>query len=500
MNKQRPSILAILTMVAFTASCVGLLIFLWISFGGSLPLSPQGYRFDVEFDQAVELAAQSQVKISGVNVGHVVSVDLDRRTGLSRAIIQIDRQFAPRPAGTRAILRQKTLLGETFVQLSPGSARARKLPDGATLPRAQVAPTVQLDQILSTFDPTTRRAFQTWMQQGSIALTNRGQQFNTALADLYPFATNVDSVLAVLRRQGQATTTLLHDGGQVFSALSHSPSALQGFVRNSNRLFAALASRDTELADTIRAFPAFLAQTRSSIQRLGRFAVDTKPLVDELHPAAVQLTPALQKLVVAAPELETLVKIVDPLNRAARTGFPALQRFLVDSVPFLQRLKPYLGQLVPVIDYINVYRREIAAFFANSTATTEGTLPAAQGGNSHYLRVANAVNPETLLPYSQRPSSNRSDAYPLPGAYARLEKGLQVFGSYLCTAHAVAAPSASLSATTTPVAGTVLTIAQLVEEYYLTSDPSGPSCSPQSSLAGATTGQTQAFPHLQPLP
>jgi phospholipid/cholesterol/gamma-HCH transport system substrate-binding protein len=500
MNKQRPSVLAILTMVAFTASCVGLLIFLWVSFGGSLPLSPQGYRFNVEFDQAQELASQAQVDISGVKVGHVVSVGLDRRTGLSRAVIQIDRQFAPRPADTRAILRQKTLLGETFVQLSTGSPSAPKLPDGGTLPRAQVAPTVQLDQILSTFDPTTRRAFETWMQQGGVALTNRGQQFNTALADLYPFATNVDRVLAVLRRQGQATTTLLHDGGQVFAALSRSPAALQGFVRNSNAVFAATASRDAALADTIRAFPAFLAQTRSTIQRLGRFSNDTKPLIDELHPAAVQLTPALRQLVVAAPELRTLVQNVGPLTQAARTGFPALQRFLVDSVPFLQRLKPYLGQLVPVIDYINLYRRELAGFFANSTATTQGTLPSASGGNQHYLRAANAVSPEVLMPYQSRPQTNRSNAYMAPGGFNRLRLGLSVFGSYLCTSHPLPTLSPSLSASTTSVTGTVLTVAQLVEEYYFTSDPSGPRCTAQSPLARLTTGQAQVFPHLQPLP
>ena len=102
-------------------------------------------------------------------------------------------------------------------------------------------------------------------------------------------------MLAVLRRQSAATTTLLHDGGQVFSALSRSPSTLQSFVRNTNALFAATAARDTELADTIRAFPAFLGETRSTIDRLATFAQTTKPLIDELHPAAVQLTPALQR-------------------------------------------------------------------------------------------------------------------------------------------------------------------------------------------------------------
>jgi phospholipid/cholesterol/gamma-HCH transport system substrate-binding protein len=500
MNKQRPSNGAMLSMAAFTASCIGLLLFLWISFGGSLPLAPQGYRFSVEFDQAVELATQAQVEISGVPIGQVVSVALDHRTGLSRAVIQIDRQFAPRPADTRAILRQKTLLGETYVELSAGSPTAPKLPDDGTLPRGQVAPTVQLDQIFGSFDPTTRRAFQTWMQQGAIALTNRGEQFNAALADLYPFATNVDSVLAVLRRQGAATSTLLRDGGQVFSALSRSPAQLQGFVANSNALFAATSARDLALAATVRAFPPFLAQTRSTIDRVTRFAQTAKPLIDELRPAAVQLTPALKSLTVLAPELRELLTDVAPLTRASKAGFPALERFLQDSVPFLVGLKPYLGNLVPVIDYINTYRREIAAFFANSTATTQGVAGSAYGGNLHYVRVSNPINPELLTRYQQRPSSNRSNPYLEPGGYLKLLRGLPVFGQYLCTTHPLPTFGSSLSGITTSVTGTVLTLAQLLSKYYYTSTPGGPPCTAQPSLGRLTTGQAQAFPQLQPLP
>ena len=173
----------------------------------------------------------------------MISVGLDRRTGLTRAVMEIDPQFAPRPANTRAILRQKTLLGETYVELSPGSPTGRKLADGATLPRGQIAPTVQLDQILSTFDPATRQAFETWMQQQGIALTGRGQDLNAALAELYPFATNVDSVLAVLNRDSAATSTLLHDGGQVLAAVTRSPSALQQLVNNANTTFSATAAQ-----------------------------------------------------------------------------------------------------------------------------------------------------------------------------------------------------------------------------------------------------------------
>ena len=500
MNKQRPSNFAMFTMVAFTASCIGLLIFLWISFGGSIPFASQGYRFSVEFDQAVELASNAQVQISGVPVGSVVSVGLDRRTGLSRAVLQIDQQFAPRPTDTRAILRSKTLLGETYVELSPGNPDGPKLPDGGTLPRAQVAPTVQLDQILSSFDPTTRQAFETWMQQAGIALTNRGQQFNAAFANLYPFATNVDAVLAVLRRQSAATTTLLHDGGQVFSALSRSPSALQSFVNNNNALFAATAARDTDLANTIRAFPAFLAETRSTVNRLDTFAQTTKPLIDELRPAAVQLTPALQGTVLLAPELRDLMIDVAPLTKASAAGFPALAQFLDDTIPFLVAAKPFLGQLVPVIEYIESYRREVAGFFANSAATTEGQLASAFGGNAHYLRISNPINPEALTRYSTRPYSNRTNPYIAPGGYNTLIKGLQTFGAYLCTGNPLPTFSPSLSQTTTSVTGTVLNLAQLLAQYYYTATPGGPSCQAQSPLGTLTTGQNQSFPHLQPLP
>lgn len=500
MTKQRPRTLAMITMAAFTASCIGLLIFLWISFGGSLPLHARGYRFNVEFDQATELASNAQVTIAGVKVGHVASVALDRHTGLDRAVLEIDDRYAPRPAGTRAILRQKTLLGETYVALSAGNPHGAKLRDGATLPRAQVAPTVQLDQILSALDPKTRRSFEDWMRQGGVALSGRGQQFNAALAQLYPFATNVNSVLAVLNRQGAATRTLLHDGGQVFSALASSPADVQGFVRNTNALFAATAGRDAALAATIRSFPAFLRQARTTINRVGRFSQTTKPLVDELHPAVQRLSPALRSLNDLAPQLRTLMTDVAPLTAAANTGFPALRRFLTESVPFWAALRPYLGNLQPVIGYIDDYRRELAAFFANSTAATQGIAAGAYGPNLHYLRLSNPINPETLMPYQKRPKTNRSNPYLQPGGYAKLLSGLPVFGSYLCTANPLPAPSSSLSSSTTSVAGTVLTIAQLVERYYVTADPSGPACKAQTPLGRRTTGLNQQFPALKRVP
>jgi phospholipid/cholesterol/gamma-HCH transport system substrate-binding protein len=491
MSKQAPSAGRILTMVAFAASCIGLLLFLWISFGGTTSLGARGYEISAEFDQATELGSQADVRISGVTVGKVISVGLDRHTGLTRAVMEIDPQFAPRPADTRAILRQKTLLGETYIELSPGSPGGPKLRDGATLPRGQIAPTVQLDQILSTFDPKTRQAFETWMQQQGMALTGRGEDLNAALAELYPFATNVDSVLAVLNRDSAATSTLLNDGGQVFSAIARSPAALQQLIVNANGAFSATAAQSGALAQTIRAFPPFLLATKATVDRVARFAHTTKPLVDELRPAAVQLTPTLRALAVLAPQLERLLVNIAPLTHASKAGIPAFEQFLNGSVPLLTRAKPYLGGVVPVLDYINTYRREIAGFFANGTAAAQATAPAAVGKSLlHYLRVANPINPETLTDYSHRLSSNRGNPYLVPGGYTALLGGLPVFGSYLCTSNPPPAIGPTIPAA----------LAAVLSADYYTSDPSGPACRAQPPLGEATTGQLQAFPQLQPIP
>jgi phospholipid/cholesterol/gamma-HCH transport system substrate-binding protein len=491
MNKQAPSAGRILTMVAFAASCIGLLLFLWISFGGSIPLAPEGYRLNAEFNDAVQLGVQSDVRISGVSVGKVVAVSLDRQRGLTRAVIQFDSNYAPRPADTRAILRAKSLLGETYIELSPGSSNAPQLPDGGSIPLGQIAPTVQLDKILSTFDPTTRHAFMVWQQQDAIALTNRGEDFNAAFAELYPFATNVEAVLTVLRRDSVATSTLLRDGGQVFSALGRSPAQLQGFVRHSNAVFAVTAAQDLALANTVRAFPPFLISTRLTVDRLNRFAANAKPLIDELRPAARKLSPALQAVAVFAPELRDLLVNVAPLTSASKTGVPALERFLDGTVPWLTRLTPYLGNFVPVIDYLNSYRREIAAFFANSTATTQATQTNIAGTKiEHYLRISNPVNPEALTAYQKRLSSNRGNPYMAPGGYLKLLDGLSVFGNYLCTTNPLPTIGPTIPAS----------LASVLRDVYYTSNPGGPPCKAQAPLGSVTTGQLQAFPHLQPLP
>lgn len=501
MIKQTPSLGRILAMVAFALSCFGILMFLWLSFGGSVPLKPEGYRVEVQFPEATQLAQEADVRISGVKVGRVKTKQPNETTGLTDTIIEIDARYAPIPKDTRAILRQKTLLGETYVELTPGTAAGAQgmLRDGGQLPAGQVAETVELDEVLRTFDPETRRRFSIWLDQQGQAVQGQAQEINTALALLTPFAEETDDVLKVLRVQGDATRRLVRDTGVVFEALTERKGQFRELISNSNRVWEAVASRDAELADTFRVFPTFLRESRITTERTTRFALETDPLVDQLRPAARELSPILIDLDRLAPDLRGFFRDLDPLVRVSRRGLPATEQALDNTRPLLARLDPFLRQLTPVVDYLGLYRREIAAFLANDSAATQIVGTGFSSNDPiHLLRVMNPLNPETMTGYANRLSTSRSNPYTEPGAYDRLAEGrpLPVFGSYLCTANA----------TPTPPPPNAYLSAQLASEiqkfvFGIGTENAGraPPCVEQAPL-GNIIGQPGRFPALQPLP
>src|SRR5215210_8467541 len=164
MQKAAPSFGRVAIMAGFALSCFGLLLFLWLAFGGTIPIKPKGYRFTTSFAEATQLAREADVRISGVPVGKVKTIEPDKKTGRSNVEIQLESRYAPVRTDAKAILRQKTLLGETYVELTPGSPKSDTVAEGGRLRTSQVSPTVELDEIYRSFDPRTRRAFQVWMQ------------------------------------------------------------------------------------------------------------------------------------------------------------------------------------------------------------------------------------------------------------------------------------------------------------------------------------------------
>ncbi len=200
MQKRAPTLANVLVIVLFALSCFGLLLFLWESFGGPVPLKPKGYRITVAFPRTLALAEQSDVRISGVDIGHVITLKLGK-DGRTHATLEIASKYAPVRSNMHAILRQKTLLGETYIQLIPEGGAAPPLPDGAQLADSHVEPSVTLDDILSALNPQTRRAFQVWQQSVAVGLVGNGESINADFAELEPFVEQANKLVTILASQ-----------------------------------------------------------------------------------------------------------------------------------------------------------------------------------------------------------------------------------------------------------------------------------------------------------
>jgi phospholipid/cholesterol/gamma-HCH transport system substrate-binding protein len=490
-TKTPPSAPRIAALVLFVLSCVLVLAYLWIGFGGSVPFAPKGYRVQIAFPQANELATGADVRIAGVDVGKVVGLSVDRADNRTLATLELQRRYAPIPRDTRATLRIKTLLGETYVELSTGTRQGGSLADGGRLPDAQVAKTVDLDQILATFDPTTRAAFQTWMQSQALAVAGVGQDINEAFGSLPEFVDSGQRLLATLRSQSTALRGAVSNTGEFFDAISRRQGELSGLITAADKLFETTAQRNQDLADVFKALPGFERESRLTLPALTRFAKQADPVVRALEPIASQLTQTFATTRRLAPQFRALFERLGPTVAASKRGLPALDQVLAQIPPLLGAFEPFLRNADPMVRYIGQFRREITGFFANVTAASQAhdvQLPRTPN-EVHYLRTSQTLTPEALAFYSRALGINRDDAYRAPGAFTRLSSGLPVLAPSECTNGNPAPPASAIPSTLAP----------LVQQYAFRTtgrDIAAPPCTQGPRVSGFST----AFPQLRAEP
>lgn len=436
MSKRAPSTTQLLVITGFALSCFGILLFLWVTFGGPTPFRAKNYEIKVPFNEATQLAEQSDVRISGVNVGKVQNIELAPNRRQALATVSIDDQYAPLPESTRAILRTKTLLGETYIELTPGSRKGPELADGGTVPEAHVAQSVQLDEIFRTFNARTRAAFQEWMQEAAVAVNGQGQNLSYALGGLEPTFTEFDKLFRVLSTQEVAVSQLFRNGATTFAALHGREGELANLIRSSNAVFQTTARRNRDIEALFRAFPTFLDESRLTLDRLKGFSLNADPLMRQLVPAAEQLSPTLISLSKLAPESKAFFEGLGPVIKRAPSGFAALRKIFRDEFPpLLRALDPFLRNLNPILVGLKLYKHETTAVFGNLAAATNAVIPVEneQGERLHYLRAMGPLNPETVSTYPHRLAINRNSAYSPPLWAEGLSEGLPSFDTRQCT-------------------------------------------------------------------
>jgi hypothetical protein len=187
-------------MAGFALSCFGLLLFLWIAFGGNIPLKPKGYRFTASFSEATQLAQEADVRISGVPVGKVKTIEPDKKTGAPTSSSSSTR--ATRRC--RRTRRRSCARRRCWARPTSSSRRARrsakKIPEGGRCASRRFADR-RARRDLPRLRHRTRDAFGVWMQTQAQAITGHGRDVNEALGNLGPFAEDASKAVDILNRQ-----------------------------------------------------------------------------------------------------------------------------------------------------------------------------------------------------------------------------------------------------------------------------------------------------------
>ncbi|MHB8694855.1 MAG: MlaD family protein [Solirubrobacteraceae bacterium] len=344
-------------------SAVALVLLGLLAFVGIGALSSP-YQIRGVFSSSGGLEPGNPVRIAGVNVGQVDGVTAGPRN-TSIVSIQIDDSGRPIHAdATLAILPRLLLEGNFYVAVDPGTPGTQALTSGGVIPQSHTSVPVQIDQVLDTFDLSTRDALQRTIRGlaqglGAGALTARATPPPAGYAGLRAAVRSLNTALpsiATVASASQGTQPGDLDRVVRFSRdfaaeLAQNPRALAAIVTDYDHVTAALASEDHALAESIQGLDLTLRAAPPSLTALDRALPTVTSFSEALDPAlraapvplreSAQVAAQLQQLV-APGKLPQLLAELQPVT----TTLPQLEGRLRTLSPFVTEASQCLSSHV----------------------------------------------------------------------------------------------------------------------------------------------------------
>lgn len=348
-----------------------------------LPYVPR-YTLHIETANAEELVHGAEVHMGGALIGNVGSVTAARnRSGQPIAVIdaELNKSVEPLPVDTHFAIRMKSSIGEKYLEVTLGHAR-RTWANGATVPLGHTSATVDIDQVLSMFTPSTQNGVADTTLGFGQALAGRGYGINQAIAKFVPL---VSSLSPVMRNLASRRTNLkgFFDGlGAFVSALAPVSRTQATLYTNLDTTFKALAGvASPYLQQWIAQTPPTFQTVVSDGPAIGSFATDTgqlfadlKPGFDTLPKATPQITAALKAGVQTLPgtsrfdqQTIALAKSLDEFGNDS-TVKAGLSR-LTQTAGSLTKPLEFLAPVQSTCNYMTLFLRNLSSSLSDNVGT-----------------------------------------------------------------------------------------------------------------------------------
>lgn len=359
---------------AFVAAII--LIASYLAYVKELPWSDDGYTVTATFENATTLRETSPVRIAGVNVGEVVSVDA--KGDAAEVTFTVSDEGRPIHEDAEVQIRPRLFLeGNLFLDVDPGSPSAPELEADGEIPMSQTTTSVQLDEVLAALQEPQRRGLQRLLEG-----FGGGLNYQPTPAD------DVDQDPDV---RGETAAESLNDafeyGGPagrssaiVANALrGENPDDLAGLIRASGETFSKLASREAELSELITNFNV----------TAGAFADES----ENLSRSIVELGPTLEETEVSLGHLSDALPAVRTLAIESRPGFQELPETI-------EAFEPWLAQTDLLLD-----RGELGGLSQQLRAAAPGLARTAAGSRQLFpaMNRVSRCTTENLVPTADTP-------------------------------------------------------------------------------------------------
>jgi len=322
-----------------------IVIGLFLAFTKRIPFTDPGYELTAVVRDAQNLAEKSPVRIAGINVGEVAKVEPVPESNAAEVTMVIKDEGRPVHEDARIQIRPRLFLeGNLFVDMRPGSPSAPELPDGGTIPIQQTSNSVQLDQVLTTFQADVRGNLQLLLQELGNGLTKYGGA--EGLRELYrsggPAYKNTALVNeALLGTKEGDLRGLVKNFDRVFVALNRNQPQLQDLVTNLRTVTGSFAAESAALRTSVAELPGVLDAARPVFDNLNASFPALRAFAREALPGVQSTGPTID---VSLPFIRQLRALVSPselrgLTADLRPTVPQLAKLTRRQIPFNEQAR-----------------------------------------------------------------------------------------------------------------------------------------------------------------
>jgi phospholipid/cholesterol/gamma-HCH transport system substrate-binding protein len=279
------------------------------------------------FVNATGIYQGDEVRVSGVKVGTIASIDPDG--GQAKLVLHVDRDV-PVPADAKAVIVAQSLVAARYVQLAPAyETTGPTMADGAVIPVDRTAIPVEWDEVkaqltrlatdLGPRSGVSGTSVSRFIDSAANAMDGNGEKLRQTIAQFAALGRTLadgSGNIADVIRNLQTFVTALRDSNQQIVQFQDRFATLTSVVNDQSNLGTALTNLSSAISDVRRFVAGSRDQTAEQFQRLANV---TQNLVDHKLD--------LENLLHAAPNaVSNGYDIYDP-DSGAQLGRFALNNF-----------------------------------------------------------------------------------------------------------------------------------------------------------------------------